>query len=214
VSPLDFIPLAEETGLIIPLDRIILEKACREMAELNAGREVPVKLALNSSAKALLKKKFPDELKTVLDKTGMKPEWFELEITETEMMKDLDATLDVITRTAELGISIALDDFGTGYSSLSQLSRIPVNTLKIDRSFVIKIEDPDTRVAMVDTINKMAKDLKLKVVAEGVETAAQLTYLENIGCDMIQGYLISKPLPYADFRSFLETFRLKNLESV
>lgn len=212
VSPLGFIPLAEETGLIIPLDRIILEKACREMAELNTGREVPVKLALNSSAKALLKKKFPDELKTVLDKTGMKPEWFELEITETEMMKDLDATLDVIKRTAALGISIALDDFGTGYSSLSQLSRIPVNTLKIDRSFVIKIEDPDTRVAMVDTINKMAKDLKLKVVAEGVETGAQLTYLENIGCDMIQGYLISKPLPYADLLTFLGSFRLKNLQ--
>ena len=139
ISPADFVPLAEETGLILPLDRIVMKRAFVDIRDLNVGRDRPYCVAVNASAKALQHRLFPDEVMMLMKQIGVRPEWVEIEITETEVMKDIDACLDVINRLSGMGLSIALDDFGTGYSSLSQLSRIPVNTLKIDRSFVMTI---------------------------------------------------------------------------
>ena len=203
IAPIEFIPLAEETGLILSLDRIVMQQTFKDIQLMNASREKPYVVALNASAKALQQKRFPEEVADMLESTGMKPEWVEIEITETDVMKDIDACLNVIRRLSEMGISIALDDFGTGYSSLSQLSRIPVNTLKIDRSFVITIDNGKNETSIIDNIYAMAKDLHLKVVAEGVETDAQLEYLTKIGCDLIQGYYFSKPLPLKKLNEFL-----------
>ena len=174
-----------------------------DICDLNRLRPKPYHVAVNASAKALQERTFPDQVKTLMTALGVRPEWIEIEITETEVMKDIDACLDVIRRLAGMGISIALDDFGTGYSSLSQLSRIPVNTLKIDRSFVMTIDNGKNEVSIVENINSLAKTLGLKVVAEGVETIAQREYLEKIGCDLMQGYFVSKPLPLMKLKDFL-----------
>lgn len=203
ISPMEFIPLAEQTGLILPIDRIVMKRAFVDIRDLNAGRQRPLRVAVNASAKALQHRLFPDEVMMLMKQIGVDPSWIEIEITETEIMKDLDACLDVINRLSGVGISIALDDFGTGYSSLSQLSRIPVKTLKIDRSFVMTIDNGKNETSIIDNINALAKGLHLKVVAEGVETVAQRDYLRNIGCDLMQGYFVSKPLPLPLLRDFL-----------
>ncbi len=129
ISPMEFIPLAEETGMIISLDRLVFEMACNEIGALNKNRQEPLTVALNCSARELYSTNYTDGLAEILVKTGMRPEWLEIEITETELMKDLDISLSVLRKLADMGISIALDDFGTGYSSLGQLTRLPINTL-------------------------------------------------------------------------------------
>jgi diguanylate cyclase (GGDEF)-like protein/PAS domain S-box-containing protein len=203
ICPVEFIPLAEETGLILPLDRIVMRRAFMDICALNRSRKKPYHVAVNASAKALQERTFPDEVKNLMTALGVRPEWLEIEITETAVMKDIDACIDVIRCLSDMGISIALDDFGTGYSSLSQLSRIPVNTLKIDRSFVMTIDSGKNGVSIVENIYDLAKTLSLKVVAEGVETLAQREYLEKIGCDLMQGYFVSKPLPLRMLEKFL-----------
>ncbi|MGL4369871.1 MAG: putative bifunctional diguanylate cyclase/phosphodiesterase, partial [Spirochaetota bacterium] len=195
IPPADFIPLAEETGLIPSLDRIMLELGCTEIAHMNLSGGTVLKLAMNASAQTIRKKSYPDEIKEVFLRSGMKPEWMEIEITESDVMKDLDESITVINRIVDMGISIAIDDFGIGYSSLSQLSRIPADTLKIDKSFVDMIDGCDS-VSIIETIHAMARDRHMKTVAEGVETEKQFAYLKNLGCDAIQGYIISRPVPF------------------
>lgn len=212
INPDDFIPLAEETGLILELDRLIMEKSFIEITELNKATNNNYRLALNSSAKAFHKNKFPDDIKMLMNKTGMLPEWLEIEITETDLMQDIDSCIGVLKRIADMGISIAMDDFGTGYSSLSQLTHIPLNVLKIDKSFIIKIDEDIQQVTIIEQILSIAKDLNLKVVAEGVETKFQLNYLKNLGCDMIQGYLVSRPLPRMKLVEFLKTTQINQYE--
>ncbi|MDS1311478.1 putative bifunctional diguanylate cyclase/phosphodiesterase [Marinobacter xiaoshiensis] len=191
VAPDRFIPLAEKTGLIVPIGEWVLREACRLGA---AGRDL--KMAVNLSARQFHQKNLLGVIQQILEETGMPPANLELEITESALLYDVESAIGIMTELAGLGLSISLDDFGTGYSSLSYLKRFPIDTLKIDKSFIAEVTtDPGSKV-IVNTIIAMAHALELKVVAEGVETEEQLALLYERGCDQAQGYLFARPLPY------------------
>lgn len=206
VSPDDFIPLAEETGLIVEMDKIVMDIAFREIGELiNAGM-LSLKLALNCSARALHMKELPCIISSALTKHNIKPEWFELEITETSLMKNFSESLEILFTLLELGISISLDDFGTGYSSLAQLKNLPISSIKIDRSFIWEMEKNRSDTHITESIIAMSKKVGVEVIAEGVEKQEQLDILEKAGCDLAQGYFISKPLPLPDLKKYLMAY--------
>ena len=194
VSPTCFIPLAEETGLMLPIGEWVLRTAC---AQNRAWRDLglpPVRIAVNLSPIQIQQKDFVQMVRTALDVNGLPPDALELEITEGVMMQDVERAIPVLQSLHEMGIRISVDDFGTGYSSLNYLRRFAIDTLKIDRSFVNDItSDPDD-AAIVRAIVTLAHSLDLTVVAEGVETTAQLRHLRSLGCNLIQGYLLSKPV--------------------
>ena len=194
VPPDQFIPLAEESGLIIPLGMAVLQMACNDMKRWQEMQGRQVKVAVNLSLSQLYQGNFVEEVRRILIETGMDPAYLQLEITES-MTSEWAQITPVLTELKELGITVAIDDFGTGYSSLSYLSDFPFDCLKIDRSFVSKIGITDKGEAIVTTILAMANHLNVKVVAEGIETIEQFTYLEDAGCDQIQGYYVSRPLP-------------------
>jgi diguanylate cyclase (GGDEF)-like protein len=194
VAPLRFIPLAEETGIIIPLGEWILRQACRQMMDWRAaGLNVP-RVSVNLSVKQIQHSDIIETVRAVLSDTGLEPAALELEITESVIMNIEDA-LAILERLHELGIHLAIDDFGTGYSSLAYLKRLPVNTLKIDRAFVSGIGENAGDEAIIRTIVALARSLKLTTVAEGVENAQQASFLAAHGCDEIQGYYFGKPQP-------------------
>lgn len=203
ISPAEFIPLAEEIGLISEIDRIVMHKAFREVGELINSGLVSMKLALNCSAKSLHYKGLPDIISSALSKYNLRPEWFELEITETSIMRDIEASRAILYMLLETGISVTLDDFGTGYSSLSQLKNLPIHTLKIDASFIREIENNRNDAHITESIIAMSRRVGIEVVAEGVEKESQLEFLKNAGCDIAQGYLISRPIPMKDYRVFI-----------
>jgi len=203
VSPDDFIPLAEETGLIIDMDKIVMDLAFREIGELINSGILSLKLSLNCSARALHMKTLPDMVSAALSKHNINPEWFELEITETSIMKNFEQSISSLFQLLEIGISLSLDDFGTGYSSLARLKNLPLNSIKIDRSFIWEMEKNKSDTHITESIIAMSKKVGVEVIAEGVEKAEQLSILEKAGCDYAQGYFISKPLPLADFKNYL-----------
>jgi len=191
ISPLEFIQLAEDTGLILKMSEAILQQACTWAASLGVEKRMPV--AVNLSARQFNDPELPALVARVLGQTGLPPDMLELEITESTVMQQTDVTLATMNRLRELGVSLAVDDFGTGYSSLAYLKRFPVDKLKIDKTFIDDITtDIDDRT-IVSAIIGLAHALGLKVVAEGVETEAQLEFLQCAGCDMIQGYLAGRP---------------------
>lgn len=204
IAPLTFIPLAESSGLIIGMGDWVLRTACAQWKSwVNAGFGAP-RLAINLSAIQFQDKHLADRIQAILQETGMQGHQLELEITETSLMKQNDEVLETLKRLAQMGMHIAIDDFGTGYSSLSYLKRYPVDTLKIDQSFVRDLEaDPDD-AAIVDTVIAMAHSLKMRVIAEGVETQGQLDFLRTHGCDQYQGYLICQPLTAAGIEGRLQ----------
>lgn len=202
VSPGEFIPLAEETGLILPIGEWALHTACRKASELAAGTQ-PMKIGVNVSAVQLYRGDFPRTLSAILRDTGAAPELIELELTESTLMADTARFADLIAHVRSLGISVAIDDFGTGYSSLAYLRRFQVSKLKVDRSFVKDIPDDDESRAIAEAIVRMGQSLKLTVIAEGVETHAQRDYLAEIGCHEIQGYLMSHPLEACAFAALI-----------
>lgn len=206
ISPDDFIPLAEETGLIIELDKTVMDIAFREISEYNRSGLVSLKLALNCSTRALQMKTLPDIVSAALSKHDMKPEWFELEITETSLMKNFKESMSILLSLIEIGISISLDDFGTGYSSLAQLKNLPISSLKIDRSFIWDMENNRNDTHITESIIAMSKKIGVEVIAEGVEKEVQLAILKKAGCDIAQGYYISRPLPFSDFKKFLLSY--------
>lgn len=204
LPPKDFIPLAEESGLISAISEWVLERACRQAALwMEQGDEVQV--SVNLSAQQFRKGDITSIVERVLDLTGLPPRLLELELTESLIMEDLDKNIDVLRQLRERGIGLSLDDFGTGYSSLSYLKRFPVDTLKIDRSFVEDMHTNSDDAAITQAIIDMAHSLKMKVVAEGVEEEAQLGLLRRMGCDAIQGYYISRPIPDIDFYKLFKT---------
>ncbi len=208
VSPTTFIPICEEAGLIIPLGLHILEDACLRGVELiKAWPQTPLHIAINLSIKQLQHENIVNDIKRVMAVTGIKAANLEFEITESVLMSDPDRSLKILHSIAEMGISIAIDDFGTGYSSLFYLKHFPVSTLKIDKSFIDDITTDASSAQIVETIIAMAQRLHLKVVAEGVETKAQLEHLRTLGCDMVQGYFFSKPLTPQDVLTFLSSFK-------
>ena len=196
ISPFDFIPIAEESGLIVPIGQWVLETACRETVEWQQTYQKPLLVAVNLSMGQLYQKDFVNVVKETLHNTNLKPDYLQLEITES-MTMNTKLIIPVLKELKQLGIAIAVDDFGTGYSSLSYLKDFPIDCLKIDRSFIRHILENPNDEALVKMILSMAKHLKLKVVAEGIETVEQLGYLLRINCDKIQGYFISKPIPYS-----------------
>ncbi|MFC7527414.1 putative bifunctional diguanylate cyclase/phosphodiesterase [Actinoplanes sp. GCM10030250] len=206
INPLDFIPIAEATGLIVPLGRWVLQEACRQAVEWSAaagGR--PLKMSVNVSVRQFDQPEFTDTVSAVLAETGMPADLLCLEMTESVLMTDTEANLEQLVRLKALGLTLAIDDFGTGYSSLAYLRRFPVDTLKIDRSFVERLGVLADDTALTDTIVRLGKSLGMATVAEGIEEFGQLAALREMGCGFAQGYYFSRPVPAADAgRLFIE----------
>jgi len=198
VYPDSFIPVAEETGLIIPIGRWVLKKACMDLRRWDeqVKSELPLFMSVNISSKQFLRLSLIDDIKEILDETGLPPDQLKLEITETALMEDVHETIPLIQRLKDFGVQIVIDDFGTGYSSMSYLQQLPIDTLKVDHSFISRIENNnnDENKNIVETIVSLAHKLGLQVVAEGVETAEQQSILSNMKCQLAQGFLFSKPL--------------------
>lgn len=204
VPPSEFIPITEETGLITDIGAWVLRTACQQAMAWQHQGLPPLKLAVNLSARQLLRRHDLDEIvKNVLKETGFLATNLELEITESSIMSDPERSIDVLRSLGQMGINLAIDDFGTGYSSLSYLKRLPLHSLKIDQSFVQSLPRDKDDVAIVHAVLAMARQLNFKVVAEGIETAEQLQFLIESGCDVAQGYFICVPLSFEDCTRFL-----------
>ncbi|WP_319585377.1 EAL domain-containing protein [uncultured Desulfobulbus sp.] len=214
VSPADFIPLAEETGLIIPLGELVLEQACQVLNTLNRLGHTDLSISVNLSPLQFVQVNLVDRILAILAKHAVPPSQLELEITESAMMTNLEKTVATLNQLVQAGISISIDDFGTGYSSLSYLKKFPIRTLKIDRSFIRDLPHDLSDSQLVETIILMAHNLAISVVAEGVETEEQLEWLKRCGCEQIQGYFYSKPLPRDDFLAYVEAGRPVPLATV
>lgn len=205
VSPAQFIPLAEETGLIIPIGEWVLESACHQVQAWHAAGFAPVRMAVNLSPVQFRSTSLCDTVAKVLERTGMPASLLELEVTESMLMYSLKDTINTLQRLKATGIYLSIDDFGTGYSSLSYLKGFPIDALKIDRSFVRDITANADDAAIATSIILMGRSLNLKVIAEGVETESQRAFLQVLQCDEIQGYLISPPVPAEKAEAFLKT---------
>jgi len=203
VSPASFIPLAEETGLIIPLGIWVLRTACRQNRAWQDAGYPPIPISVNLSPRQLARGDIVEVVKRILDETGLQAQYLELEITESVMTTDVEKSFALLTQLRALGVKISLDDFGTGYSSLSYLKRFPVDTLKIDQSFVRDIATDQDSGAIVKAIISLGRNLNLTVLAEGIETQDQFRFLLANGCDEGQGYLMSKPIPNKNFVDLL-----------
>ena len=204
VSPAQFIPLAEETGLIVPIGEWVLSTACLQAKAWQSQGIQPLTMSVNLSPRQFRQKNLVEMIAGVLEKTGLDASLLDLEITEGMIMHRADQAVAVLERLHKLGVRLSVDDFGTGYSSLSYLKRFPVQTLKIDRSFVNDLTTDGDDGSIVTAIIAMAKSLKLEVVAEGVETREQLAFLTRLHCDKYQGYLFSRPIPADDCLRLLE----------
>ena len=195
VSPLSFIPLAEETGLIVPIGQWILRTACAQNQIWQKAGFAPVRMTVNISSVQFRGKNFVENVVRTLADIGLDPQHLELELTESAVMENVEATLATLHALKERGIQLAIDDFGTGYSSLSYLKRFPIHTLKIDRSFVKDLDRDPNAAAIGKSIIGLAHNLSLQVLAEGVETEQQMEFLQKCGCDHMQGYLFHMPEP-------------------
>jgi diguanylate cyclase (GGDEF)-like protein/PAS domain S-box-containing protein len=204
--PGQFVPLAEETGLIVPMGEAVLEEACRQAEgwQRRFAADPPLAVCVNLSARQFREPDLPETVSRLLRETDLDPTHLHLEITETTAMSDAPATVAMLEELKALGVRLVIDDFGTGYSSLSYLQRFPVDYVKIDRSFVADLEGDPGAVALVSGMIDLAHALGIKVIAEGVERASQLERLETMGCDLAQGYYFSSPLPSDAMDAFLE----------
>lgn len=203
IPPDEFIPLAEEIGLIAKIDNWMMEETMKTALAWQKEGLYIGKLSLNVSMKQLEDKNFVSHIKEIILRTAFNPEFLELEITESQIMKNPKSTIDILNSIRSLGITISIDDFGTGYSSLSYLKRLPINKLKIDKSFIQDIPQNEDDKVIVKAIIVLAQSLKLNIIAEGVETVEQKDFLIGVGCPNIQGYYYSKPLPADAYRDFL-----------
>ncbi len=195
VSPGDFIPLAEETGLIVSIGNWVLQQACKVNKILQEDHVLQVPIAVNISGKQFMQTEFVETVERALSESGLAPQYLDLEITESVAMNDIEWVIEVLQRLRDIGVAVSIDDFGTGYSSLNNFRQFPINKLKIDRSFINRLTYDKKDMAIVTSIINMAHHLELAVIAEGVETWEQHQMLSYCNCDAYQGYLFSKPLP-------------------
>ena len=203
VSPINFIPIAEDTGLIIHLDKLVMKHSMNQIALWYQKGLNPGVLSINLSVQQLQKKDFITSLKAIMQDSGCKPEWIELEVTEGQIMKNPEEAIEILKDISNLGVELAVDDFGTGYSSLSYLKRLPIDKLKIDRSFVKGLPDDEEDAGIARAVVALSKSLNISVIAEGVETKEQKEFVVEIGCKNIQGYFYSKPIPADEMERFL-----------
>ncbi|MEH6434451.1 bifunctional diguanylate cyclase/phosphodiesterase [Massilia sp. DD77] len=209
VRPDRFIGLAEETGLIVPIGAWVLRSACRQNQRWRRAGLGPLRVAVNLSARQFAEPDLVETVARALEESGLPPDSLEIELTESMMMADVEAAIETMGCLKRMGVKLSIDDFGTGYSSLSYLKRLPVDVLKIDRSFVKDIVSSADSAAMVDAIVSLAHGLRLNVIAEGVETLEQLDYLRNCGCDEVQGYVYCQPQPVQDVEPLLRAGRVQ-----
>lgn len=207
IHPLEFIPLAEETGLIIPLGERILKQVCQQLATWRRNGLPAIQVAINISARQFRQDNLTDLLRRTLEETGLEGSALEFELTESMVMHDVENAIAMLRELKQLGVALSLDDFGTGYSSLAYLKRFPIDALKIDRSFVRDIDSEADDAAIAHAVIAMAHSLGLRVIAEGVENEAQLNLLRDYGCDDFQGFLFSRPVPAEEFSLLLQNGR-------
>ena len=197
ISPVDFIPIAEDTGLIIPLGSWVLKSAIHQMYEwqqIYASGLDKAKIAVNISGKQLLQANLVQQVEQILQQTGLDPKHLKLEITESLLMENFDRAIFRLEQLSQLGVELSIDDFGTGYSSLGRLQFLPINTLKIDRCFVMEMDRSTEKLEIVKAIASMAHSLRINIVVEGIETPMQLAMIKNLNCHEGQGYYFAKPL--------------------
>ncbi|MDP1883715.1 MAG: EAL domain-containing protein, partial [Bradyrhizobium sp.] len=205
LSPMQFIPLAEETGLIVPIGRWVLREACAQnMAWQRRGLR-PVSMAVNLSPRQFVDENLLQDIDEALASSGLSPVLLQLEVTESMVMRNVSRAVKVLDAIQSRGIRLAIDDFGTGYSSMSLMKQFPIDTIKIDRSFVRDLPSDSEDQAITQAIISMGKALGMTVIAEGVETVEQQAFLRSHACDEMQGYLFSKPLPPAQLASLLRS---------
>lgn len=204
IGPLDFIPIAEETGLIVAIGEWVLNQACEQIAFLNTRTRTSIHIAVNLSGRQFKEENLVEQVHSAIIKAGIFPHQLELEITESTLVDTSPATLAKLEALREMGINISIDDFGTGYSSMSYLKKMPISTLKIDREFIKDLPGDTDDAAITSAIIAMARSLNLDIVAEGVETQQQVEFLRAHGCEVIQGYLISPPVPAKQFCEMLK----------
>jgi len=203
IPPLNFIPLCESDGLIVPIGEWVLEKACRDNVQLQRLGLLPIRVAVNLSARQFEQKNILEIVMSSLEKTALDPCYLELEVTESMVMHNVEEVIDVLKRFSSSGVQLSLDDFGTGYSNLAYLKRFPLDRLKIDKSFIDDIGSDANDAVISASIIALAHSLQLKVIAEGVETESQLAFLRANGCDEAQGYLFSKPVAIEEIQKLL-----------
>ena len=206
ISPAEFIPVAERTGTISQIGEWMMVQACRQFHDWQAAGQEPLIVAVNLSPAQFKDRNIPDMVRDILRDTKLDPACLELEITETAVMRDMGDAMDVLHELHDIGVGLSIDDFGTGYSSLSYLRQLPVNRIKIDRSFVMEVDQFDAAAAIARAVVMLGKSLGLTVVAEGIEKRAQLDYLRELDCDEAQGHFFSQPLPPEEFHRFVAEF--------
>lgn len=196
VYPGDFIDIAEDTGLILSIGRWVLRQACRQMHQWHRQfpRRKPLIISVNISARQFIQVNLVEQIQQILAETQIDPNSLRLEMTESVMMSDIEQTINILSQLRALGVRFSMDDFGTGYSSLSYLHRFPIDVLKIDRSFVMRMNEDNSRLHIVQTIMALARNLGIEVVAEGAETEMQVDHLRNLGCDFVQGFFFSRAI--------------------
>ena len=198
-----FTPLVASEGTILDLGAWVLEEACRQVREWRDANLIMPPIAVNLSARQF-DNELPKRVATVLEKHGVQPDQINLEITESLLVRGTDKVIAIMNQLVAMGMALALDDFGTGYSSLAYLKKFPISTLKIDRAFVVGLPYEENDCAIARAIVTMAQQLRQEIVAEGVETAEQMAFLRELGCDQLQGYLFSQPVPSVEFAAMLK----------
>lgn len=203
ISPSEFIPIAEETDQIVEIGKWVLQKVCEQIRVWNKKELIPIRIAINFSARQFLQKNLIEHIQQVLSETNINPELLEIEITESVLLGNEDVITSTLQQLRKMGIKISLDDFGTGYSSLNYLIRFPFDAIKIDKSFIDEIlNQQNNSKAIIQFMISLANSINMSVIAEGIETEEQLKEINNLNCDEVQGYLFSPPLLSSDFEQF------------
>jgi EAL domain-containing protein (putative c-di-GMP-specific phosphodiesterase class I) len=204
IAPARFIPIAEETGLIVPIGDWVLREACRQNRAWQDAGLPPMTMCVNVSARQFRERNLIQSVVSALSESGLEAKYLELELTESMIMQDIDQAVATMRHLNGLGVQLSIDDFGTGYSSLSALKTFPVGRLKIDKSFINDLSSNENDRAVAGAVISLGQKLNLRVIAEGVETDAQIAFLRDNNCDEMQGYLFSKPLPASDVEKLLK----------